>query len=67
MTFQSLLAYIFPKGSPNGKRFVIKSSLDISGKNYLPEQVISKLFTDEHVNIWIDIENIDVNYDELFD
>lgn len=67
MTFQSLLNYMFPKGPPTGKRFVIKSSLDLDGKNYLPTQVINQLFVDEHVNIWIDIEDIDIKFDELFD
>ncbi|CAG8816313.1 31007_t:CDS:2 [Gigaspora margarita] len=62
-----LLAHIFPKGPPTGKRFVIKSSLDIDGENYLPVQAISKLFADEHVNIWIDLEDIDIKFDELFD
>ena len=55
MTFQSLLDYIFPKGPLNEKRFIIKSSLDINSKNYLPEQVMSKLFKDKYVDIWIEI------------
>ncbi|CAG8501673.1 6759_t:CDS:2 [Cetraspora pellucida] len=67
MTFQNLLDYIFPKGPSTGKRFIIKSSLDHDSKNFLSEQVISKLFIDRHVDIWIDIEDVDIKFDDLFD
>ncbi|CAB4494689.1 hypothetical protein RhiirA1_461176 [Rhizophagus irregularis] len=40
MTFQDLIKYVFPMGPPEGKRFVIKSSLNTDGKTFLSEQII---------------------------
>ncbi|GES89437.1 hypothetical protein GLOIN_2v1787544 [Rhizophagus clarus] len=44
MTFQDIIKYAFPMGPPEGKRFVIKSSLDIDGKAFLSEQIIEEVF-----------------------
>ena len=67
MTFQDLIKYVFPMGPPEGKRFVIKSSLDINGKAFLLEQMIEEVFFDSHVYLWIDIETTIINFNELFD
>ncbi|CAG8487879.1 3062_t:CDS:1, partial [Cetraspora pellucida] len=67
MTFQDLLTFIFPNGSPNGKRFIIKSLLELDGKSFLPDQIISQVFAEEHVHVWIEIKTIEVRFDELFD
>ena len=67
MTFQDLLTFIFPNGPPNGKRFIIKSSLELDGKNILPNQIISQVFVEQHTNIWIEIEDIEISFDDLFD
>ncbi|CAG8638978.1 13437_t:CDS:2, partial [Dentiscutata heterogama] len=64
---RDLLNFIFPNGSPKGKRFLIKSSLDINSKTFLPEQIISQVFIKEHINIWIEIEDIEIKFDDLFD
>ena len=66
MTFQNLLNYVFPNGSPSGKRFIIKSSLEMDGQLFLPEQVISHIFKEAHSYIWIDLEDIEVKFDDLF-
>ncbi|CAG8438254.1 11539_t:CDS:2 [Dentiscutata heterogama] len=46
MTFQNLLNYVFPNGSPS---------------------VISHIFKEAHSHIWIDLEDIEVKFDDLFD
>jgi len=66
MTFQDLIKFVFPMGPPEGKRFVIKSSLDVDGKVFLSEQMIEEVFFDLHINLWIDIEKTTINFDELF-
>ena len=67
MTFQDLIKYVFPMGPPEGKRFVIKSSLDIDGKTFLLEQMIEEVFSDLHVHLWIDVETTIIDFNELFD
>jgi hypothetical protein len=67
MTFQDLLIFIFPNGPPKEKRFLIKSSLDINSKTFLPEQIISQIFIEDHINLWIEIEDIKIKFDDLFD
>jgi len=54
-------------GPPEGKRFVIKSSLDVDGRVFLLEQIIEEIFFESHVNLWIDIETTIINFNELFD
>jgi hypothetical protein len=54
-------------GPPEGKRFVTKSSLDKDGKVFLLEQMIEEVFFEPHIHLWIDIEKIIINFDELFD
>ena len=44
MTFHDLITFVFPMGPPEGKRFVIKSSLDIDGRVFLSEQMIEEFF-----------------------
>jgi hypothetical protein len=66
MTFKELIAFIFPSGPANNKRFIIKSSLNDNAKEYLPEQIMDTVFFEEHVNIWVDMELISVDLDELF-
>ena len=67
MTFQDLVKFVFPTGPPEGKRFVMKSSLDTDGKVFLSEQMIEEVFFEPHIHLWIDIEKIIINFDELFD
>ncbi|RIB09370.1 hypothetical protein C2G38_2044387 [Gigaspora rosea] len=67
MTFNNLLTYVFPDGPPNKKRFIIKSSLEANSKTFLPEQVISQVFINEHVHIWIELEDVEIQFDDLFD
>jgi hypothetical protein len=66
MTFNELIAFVFPSGPANNKRFVIKSSLNDDAKEYVPNQVIDTIFFEEHVNIWVDMEFISVDFDEIF-
>ena len=66
MTFKDLIKFVFPMGPPEGKRFVIKSSLDINGKVFLSEQMIEEIFFDLHINLWIDIEKTEIDFNELF-
>ena len=56
MTFQDLIKFVFPMGSPKGERFVMKSLLDVDGKIFLSEQIIEEVFFESYVNLWIDIE-----------
>jgi hypothetical protein len=65
MTFQDLTKFVFPMGQ--GKRFITKSSLDVDGKVFLSEQTIEEIFCELHVHLWIEVEKITVNFDELFD
>jgi len=67
MTFQDLITFVFPTGPPEGKRFIIKSSLDIDGKVFLSEQMIEEVFFEPHIHLWIAIEKIMIDFDELFD
>lgn len=67
MTFQDLITFVFPMGSPEGKRFIIKSSLDTDGKVFLSEQMIEEVFFEPHIHLWIAIEKIMIDFDELFD
>jgi hypothetical protein len=67
MTFQDLIKYVFPIGPPEGKRFVIKSSLNTDGKTFLSEQIIEEVFFDLHINLWIDMETIIIDFNDLFD
>ncbi len=67
MTFQDVVKFVFPMGPPEGKRFVIKSSLDVDGKVFLSEQIIEEVFFESHVHLWINIEKTIINFDELFD
>ena len=66
MTFNELIDFVFPSGPANNKRFVIKSSLNDDAKEYLPNQVIDTTFFEENVNIWVDMEFISVDFDEIF-
>ncbi len=67
MTFYDLIIFVFPMGPSEGKRFVIKSSLDVDGRVFLLEQIIEEIFFESHVNLWIDIETTIINFNELFD
>ena len=67
MTFYDLITFVFPMSPPEGKRFVIKSSLDVDGRVFLLEQIIEEIFFESHVNLWIDIETTIINFNELFD
>ena len=66
MTFNELIDFVFPSGPANNKRFVIKSSLNNDAKEYLSNQVIDTTFFEENVNIWVDMEFISVDFDEIF-
>ena len=66
MTFKELIAFIFPSGPANNKRFIIKSSLDGDAKEYLPDQIMDTIFFEDHVNIWVDMEFISVDFNEIF-
>jgi len=56
MTFQNLIEFTFSIDPSQGKRFIIKSSLDASGKVFLSEQMIEEVFFESHIYLWIDIE-----------
>lgn len=67
MTFD-LIDFIFPADPSKDKQFnIFKSSLETGGKQFLPEQIIHDIFYEEHANVWIDMEKIISNYDDLFD
>jgi len=66
MTFKELLAFVFPSGPAINKRFIVKSSLNNDAKEYLPNQILDTIFFEEHANIWIDMELVSVDFDELF-
>ncbi|GBC51152.2 uncharacterized protein OCT59_022392 [Rhizophagus irregularis] len=57
----------FPMGPPEGKRFVIKSSLNIDEKAFLSEQMIEEVFFDPYIHLWIDIETTIIDFNDLFD
>jgi hypothetical protein len=66
MTFRNLITFLFPNGPPDNKQFIIKSSFGIDYKQYLPDQVLQDVFLEEHANIWICLENIILDYDDIF-
>ena len=66
MTFNDLILFAFPNGAPDGKRFIIKSSLDTDAEEYLPDQLMNDVLYQQHVDIWLDLETVLVNFDELF-
>ncbi|RIB24105.1 hypothetical protein C2G38_2169444 [Gigaspora rosea] len=47
--------------------FIIKLSLELDGKYFLQNQIISQVFVEQHTNIWIEIEDIEISFDNLFD
>ncbi len=67
MSFQDLIKFAFPMGPLEGKRFIVKSSLDIEEKVFLSEQIIEEVFFENHIQLWIDIEKTTVNFNDLFD
>jgi hypothetical protein len=67
MTFQNIIEFVFPMGPPEGKRFIVKSSLDKDGKVFLSEQMIEEVFFESHIHLWINIEKTTINFGELFD
>lgn len=66
MTFQDLITYAFPSGPPQDKRFVVKSSLEPDAIQFLPGQVMETILTDQNADVWIDLEKINHNFDDLF-
>ncbi|CAG8451593.1 14439_t:CDS:2 [Ambispora leptoticha] len=67
MTFSDLLKHVFPDGPPNGKRFVTRTAIDDSGKEYLLDQLVESLVgAPGHADIWVNVEDDHVDYDELF-
>jgi len=66
MTFKDIISFIFPSGPPEGKQFIIKSSLENNSKQYLPNQVLQDVFLENHANIWICLEDIELNYNDIF-
>jgi hypothetical protein len=67
MTFANLINFVFPAGPSKDKQFIFKSSLETGGKQFLPEQIIHDIFYEEHADVWVDMEEIISNYDDLFD
>jgi hypothetical protein len=67
MTFQEIVEFVFPSGPPENKRFIAKSSVEPDAIEFLPSQVMNTVLFDEHANIWIDLEDIDHDYHDLFD
>jgi len=67
MTFSDLINFVFPAGPPEDKRFIFKSSFEAGGKQFLPKQIMHDIFYEECANVWIDMEKIISNYDDLFD
>ena len=66
MTFKDLISFAFPSGPPQSRRFIAKSSLDLNATEFMPNQVIDTIFHNQHANVWIDLENINHNYEDLF-
>ena len=67
MTFEELITFAFPSGPPNNKRFIIKSSNDSCAIQYLPNQVLDTVFREQHANVWIYLEKINHDYNDLFE
>ena len=51
MIFADLISFIFPAGSSKDKWFILKSSFEIDGKQFLPEQIMHDTFYEEHANV----------------
>lgn len=66
MTFQDLINYAFPSGPPSDKRFVAKSTLEPDAIQFLPSQIMEMVFFDQHADIWIDLEKVNHDYEDLF-
>jgi hypothetical protein len=66
MTFKDLISFAFPNGAPNGKKFIIKSSPNSNAQEYLPDQIMSDIFYQQYIDIWLDLETVLVDFDELF-
>jgi hypothetical protein len=66
MTFQDLIDYAFPSGPPSNKRFVAKSTLGSDSILFLPGQVMETIFFNQHADVWIDLEEINQDYEDLF-
>lgn len=67
MTFQEILEFVFPSGPPENKRFIAKSSAEPDATEFLPSQVMNTVFSEKHADIWIDLENINHDYHDLFE
>lgn len=67
MTLSDLINFVFPAGPPNDKRFTFKSSFEAGGKQFLPEQIMHDIFHEEYADVYVDMEKIISNYDDLFD
>ncbi|RGB28062.1 hypothetical protein C1646_797636 [Rhizophagus diaphanus] len=55
---------------PNSKRPLEDHNNNIStddGKTFLSEQIIEEVFFDLHIDLWIDIETIIIDFNDLFD
>jgi len=66
MTFKDLLNYVFPHNPPDRKRFSVKTALE-NGSEFMPNQLIEAVLgSREYMDLWIDIEDEVVDYDELF-
>jgi len=66
MTFKDLIAYAFPSGPPPDKRFVAKSLFEPDAIQFLPDQVMETIFTDQNAEVWIDLEKTNHDFDDLF-
>src|SRR4051812_15988845 len=67
MTFSDLINFVFPAGPLNDKHFTFKSSFEAGGKQFLPGQIMHDIFHEEYADVYIDMEKIISNYDDLFD
>ncbi|RIB29725.1 hypothetical protein C2G38_2154499 [Gigaspora rosea] len=38
-----------------------------NSKTFLPKQVMSQVFINKHVHIWIEVEEIEIQFNDLFD
>ncbi|CAG8541051.1 365_t:CDS:2 [Paraglomus brasilianum] len=66
MTFKDLLDYVFPHNPPDRKRFSVKTALE-NGSEFMPNQLIEAVLgSREYMDLWIDIEDEVVDYNELF-
>jgi hypothetical protein len=66
MMFQEIVEFVFPSGPPENKRFIVKSSAASDAIEFLPSQVMNTVFSEEHAEIWIDLESLNHNYNDLF-